>query len=110
MTTHNDRRVAGLATSGETAPWYPGDSGIPQAQALPREQPGLGAALRAQRRARGWNVPEMARRLGEAAKAGGDKSVLGNKALCTCVRRWERGTIGPSECYPAAPTVSDQPE
>lgn len=41
----------------------------------------------------------MARRLREAAKASGDNSVPGNKALCTYIRRWERGVIGPSERY-----------
>lgn len=41
----------------------------------------------------------MARQLRVAAKATGDTSVPGNKALCTYVRRWERGTIGPSERY-----------
>jgi transcriptional regulator with XRE-family HTH domain len=59
----------------------------------------LGASLRALRQSRGWSVPEMARQLRVAAKAAGDTSVPGNKALCTYIRRWERGTIGPSERY-----------
>jgi hypothetical protein len=42
---------------------------------------------------------EMARRLQEAAKANGDNTVPGNKILCTYIRRWERGSIGPSERY-----------
>jgi transcriptional regulator with XRE-family HTH domain len=99
MNIHNDRRVADLATDSAASPWYRDGVGIHQEQQLPGGQPGLGAALRAQRQARGWNVPEMARQLREAAKASGDKSVPGNKALCTYIRRWERGTIGPSERY-----------
>jgi hypothetical protein len=41
----------------------------------------------------------MARRLREAAKASGDNAVPGNEAVCTYVRRWERGSVGPSERY-----------
>lgn len=59
----------------------------------------IGTWLRAQRQARGWNIPETARQLRAAAKATGDKSVPGNKALCTYIRRWERGQIEPSERY-----------
>jgi transcriptional regulator with XRE-family HTH domain len=58
----------------------------------------LRAWLRAQRQARGWNVPEMARQLRQAAKSSGDM-VPDNTALCTYVRRWERGLVGPSERY-----------
>jgi hypothetical protein len=49
----------------------------------------LRAWLRAQRQARGWNVPEMARRLRRAARSSGDL-VPDNTALCTYVRRWGR--------------------
>jgi len=58
----------------------------------------LCAWLRAERQARGWNVPEMARQLRQAARASGD-TVPDNTALCTYVRRWERGQVGPSERY-----------
>jgi len=58
----------------------------------------LRAWLRVQRQARGWNVPEMARRLRRAARSSGDV-VPDNTALCTYVRRWERGQVGPSERY-----------
>jgi hypothetical protein len=58
----------------------------------------LSAWLRAQRQARGWNVPETARQLRAAAKTSGDP-VPGNKAICTYIRRWERGQIEPSERY-----------
>jgi transcriptional regulator with XRE-family HTH domain len=58
----------------------------------------LCAWLRAQRQARGWNVPEMARQLRRAARASGD-TVPDNTALCTYIRRWERGLVGPSERY-----------
>ncbi len=99
MTIHNDRSPAGLAPIRDRGPWTPEGPAIHEAQPLPGEQAGLGAALRAQRQARGWNVPEMARQLREAARASGDKSVPGNKALCAYIRRWERGIIGPSERY-----------
>ncbi len=59
----------------------------------------LGAWLRAQRQAQGWNIPEMARQLREAAKATGDKSIPDNKTLSSYIRRWERGHNDPSERY-----------
>src|SRR5690348_2279081 len=99
MNIHNDRPMADLASVRGAGPWCRDDSGIHQGQQPPGGQRGLGAALPAQRQARGWNVPEMARQLREAAKASGDKSVPENKALCTYIRRWERGNIGPSERY-----------
>jgi hypothetical protein len=57
----------------------------------------LGAWLRQQRQARGWAIPDMARRLREAAKDSGDKAVPGNEAMCRNIRRWERGAGGVSE-------------
>ncbi len=59
----------------------------------------LGTWLRQQRRARGWPVPEMARRLREAAKDSGDNTVPGNEAMCRNLRRWESGGGGVSERY-----------
>jgi hypothetical protein len=58
----------------------------------------LGAWLRLRRRDRGWDVPEMARRLAKAA--GGDRDALpGLNSLITYVRRWERSGCGISERY-----------
>jgi transcriptional regulator with XRE-family HTH domain len=59
----------------------------------------LSGWLRARRQACGWNVPEMARQLREAAKATGDRAVPGNKAVCSYIRRWERDQVAPSERY-----------
>ncbi len=59
----------------------------------------LSGWLRALRQACGWNVPEMARQLREAAKANGDRAVPGNNAVCSYIRRWERGQVAPSERY-----------
>jgi transcriptional regulator with XRE-family HTH domain len=59
----------------------------------------LGDWLRWQRAERGWNVPEMARRLRHAAKVAGDTALPGNGALCMYIRRWERGPTAPSERY-----------
>jgi transcriptional regulator with XRE-family HTH domain len=59
----------------------------------------LGTWLREQRRARGWPVAEMARRIREAAKDSGDNTVPGNEAMCRNVRRWESGGGGVSERY-----------
>jgi hypothetical protein len=54
--------------------------------------------LRAQRQARGWDVPAMARQLANAA--GGSRSALpGIDSLVTYIRRWERGANGLSERY-----------
>jgi len=58
----------------------------------------LSAWLRAQRQARGWNVPEMTRQLRRAARSSGD-ALPDSTALCTYIRRWERGQVGPSERY-----------
>lgn len=55
-----------------------------------------GDALRAQRRARGWDVPEMARRLRRAA---GNDSLPEHADLVRMIRRWERGTYRLSERY-----------
>ncbi len=58
----------------------------------------LGRWLRAQRQERGWNVPEMTRRLRRAAAESGDKLPAG-ECLWTMIRRWERGGTGVSERY-----------
>jgi transcriptional regulator with XRE-family HTH domain len=58
----------------------------------------LGAWLRTQRQARGWNASEMARQLRRAAKSNGDV-LPGNQALFTYLRRWEHGAVIPSERY-----------
>ena len=55
-----------------------------------------GDALRAQRRSRGWDVPEMARRLRRAA---GDDPLPEHGDLVRMIRRWERGTYRLSERY-----------
>lgn len=55
-----------------------------------------GEVLREWRRSRGWDVPEMARRIRQAA---GDEPLPVHDALVRMVRRWERGTSGLSERY-----------
>lgn len=55
-----------------------------------------GEVLRAQRRARAWDVPEMARRLRRAA---GDDPLPEHGDLVRMIRRWERGTYRLSERY-----------
>jgi hypothetical protein len=58
----------------------------------------LGAWLREQRRARGWDIPQMARELARAA--GDSRDTLPSKeCLLVYIRRWERGTVGVSERY-----------
>ena len=58
----------------------------------------LGRWLRTQRRARGWDVPTMARKIAWAA--GGDRHTLpSQECLLVYIRRWERGTVGVSERY-----------
>jgi hypothetical protein len=59
----------------------------------------LNAWLRQQRQDRGWPVPEMARRLRDAARDSGDKGVPDNDAMCRNIRRWETGPGGLSERY-----------
>ncbi len=59
----------------------------------------LGEWLRDQRRARGWAVREMARRLHEAATDSGDRSVPSVEALTRNIRRWESRNGGTSERY-----------
>jgi len=61
--------------------------------------PELAAWLRQERRARGWSAMEMGRRLCEAAKASGDKTIPGNEAMRRNIRRWESGRGGVSERY-----------
>jgi transcriptional regulator with XRE-family HTH domain len=58
----------------------------------------VGAWLRQERQARGWNVPETARRLRAAATTIGD-TLPGRTTLEARIRRWERGVIAPSERY-----------
>ncbi|MEV5712031.1 transcriptional regulator [Actinoallomurus sp. NPDC052274] len=54
--------------------------------------------IRAERKARGWDKPEMARRLAHAA---GDAraSLPDHETLLGYVKRWERGAVGISERY-----------
>jgi hypothetical protein len=62
----------------------------------------LSAWLRQQRQDRGWPVPEMARRLRDAARDSGDKAVPGKEAMARNIRRWEAGqgaNSGVSERY-----------
>jgi transcriptional regulator with XRE-family HTH domain len=71
-----------------------------------------GQWLRQQRRACGWNVPEMARRLRRAATTAGD-TLPSQNTMEAHVRRWERGLVAPSERYrlhycAALATTSDQ--
>lgn len=61
--------------------------------------PELGAWLRAQRQARGWATPEMARRLIAAGRAADDKSMPSLDAMCRNVRRWESGPNSITERY-----------
>lgn len=61
--------------------------------------PELATWLRHERRARGWSAMEMGRRLCEAAKASGDRTIPGNEAMCRNIRRWESGRGGVSERY-----------
>jgi hypothetical protein len=58
----------------------------------------LGRWLREQRRARSWDVPQMARQLVRAA--GDARHTLPSKeCLLVYIRRWERGDTGMSERY-----------
>jgi transcriptional regulator with XRE-family HTH domain len=52
----------------------------------------------AERKARGWDKPEMARRL---VRAAGDarSSLPSHESLLSYVKRWERGAVGISERY-----------
>jgi transcriptional regulator with XRE-family HTH domain len=59
----------------------------------------LGLWLREQRQAHGWSTAEMARQLRQAAKANADTTVPGSAVLASYIRRWERGTISPTERY-----------
>ncbi|HVB43043.1 MAG TPA: hypothetical protein VNF47_10110, partial [Streptosporangiaceae bacterium] len=59
----------------------------------------LGAWLREQRQIRGWARPEMARRLIQAGKTAGDKSMPSLDSMCHNLYRWERGADSPSERY-----------
>ena len=54
-----------------------------------------GSELREWRRSRGWDVPELARRLRRAA----DEPVAAHDGLIRMIRAWERGHHHPSERY-----------
>src|SRR6516162_4466045 len=54
-----------------------------------------GGELREWRRSRGWDVPELARRLRRAA----DEPVAAHEGLVRMIRAWERGDHRPSERY-----------
>ena len=54
-----------------------------------------GSELREWRRSRGWDVPELARRLRRAA----DEPVGAHDGLVRMIRAWERGDHHPSERY-----------
>ena len=54
-----------------------------------------GGELREWRRSRGWDVPELARRLRRAA----DEPVAAHEGLVRMIRAWERGDHHPSEQY-----------
>jgi hypothetical protein len=56
-----------------------------------------GQWLREQRRARGWNIALMSRKLREAARTA-DDAIPGTQCLTTMIRRWEQGA-GISERY-----------
>jgi hypothetical protein len=53
--------------------------------------------IRAERKARGWTVPTMARKLRDAAND--PKDVTGLESLIHNIYRWERGGVGVSERY-----------
>jgi transcriptional regulator with XRE-family HTH domain len=55
----------------------------------------IGGELREWRRSRGWDVPELARRLRRAA----DEPVAEHDGLVRMIRAWERGDHRPSERY-----------
>jgi hypothetical protein len=54
-----------------------------------------GGELREWRRSRGWDVPELARRLRRAA----DEPIAAHDGLVRMIRAWERGDHRPSERY-----------
>ncbi len=54
-----------------------------------------GGELREWRRSRGWDVPDLARRLRRAA----DEPVAAHDGLVRMIRAWERGDHRPSERY-----------
>jgi transcriptional regulator with XRE-family HTH domain len=87
--------VAAAAAPGVSEP-------APDAAAVARRRAraagAVGGWLREQRQARGWNVPETARRLRAAAAAIGD-TLPGRATLEAHIRRWERGLVAPSERY-----------
>jgi hypothetical protein len=60
--------------------------------------PVTGSVVRAWRRAAGWDVPETARRLRQAAAVAGE-IVADHDSLVRMIRRWEREDSGVSERY-----------
>jgi transcriptional regulator with XRE-family HTH domain len=54
-----------------------------------------GGELREWRRSRGWDVPELARRLRRTA----DEPIAAHEGLIRMIRAWERGDHRPSERY-----------
>ena len=59
----------------------------------------LGVWLRQQRETLGWTRREMARRLIDAGRAVGDKSMPSIDGMCHNIHRWERGQGGLTERY-----------
>jgi hypothetical protein len=64
----------------------------------PKNRPLYGQWLREQRQARGWDVPEMARKLRDAATAVGDQ-IPEPKCVTVMICRWESNRSGISERY-----------
>jgi transcriptional regulator with XRE-family HTH domain/tetratricopeptide (TPR) repeat protein len=58
-----------------------------------------GATLRAWRRSRGWDVPEMARQLKRAAQAGGIPVATSQASIVQMIYAWERGDHKLTERY-----------
>jgi transcriptional regulator with XRE-family HTH domain len=58
-----------------------------------------GEMLRAWRRSRGWDVPELARQLRRAAREGGNVTVAAPAGLIRMIYAWERGDHDLSERY-----------
>jgi hypothetical protein len=101
---HADERLAADPQGGPVLPGQPEQRLIMTAVAAiarhnaPGATASVGTWLRAQRQARGWNVPETARRLRKAATSTAD-TLPANGVLEAHIRRWERCVIAPSERY-----------
>lgn len=63
----------------------------------PKNRPRYGEWLREQCQAQGWDVPEMARRLREAAQATGDDDLPSPESVTVMIYRWEGNRSGISE-------------